>query len=280
VSYAQFVESNLDVRTREDEEFSCLCPYHADHNPSFRINVKSGLWICHACGERGNIEQLAKHMRTEVPVRKMELDDLRRSLRKLEAEPLQIRPESYLLRFTFVDPERYWESRGFTLDTIDEWQLGFDPVSGHHTIPIRDSHGRLLGVVRRRQNEIPKYLNPKGYRKSAHLFGSWRVTGDTVVLTEGQADTIMVAQEFGPSLAMMGDQLADAQVAILRRLGLRRIIVALDNDEAGNAATAKATIKLGQAGFLVSVIDWEGAPEGADPVSIRGSLEERLASMS
>lgn len=31
------------------------CPFHADVNPSFSLNLKSGLWKCHTCNEGGGI---------------------------------------------------------------------------------------------------------------------------------------------------------------------------------------------------------------------------------
>ena len=31
------------------------CPFHDDSRPSFSINLESGLYTCHACGESGNI---------------------------------------------------------------------------------------------------------------------------------------------------------------------------------------------------------------------------------
>ncbi|HHT9107118.1 MAG TPA: CHC2 zinc finger domain-containing protein [Candidatus Wunengus sp. YC63] len=32
-----------------------LCPFHDDHNPSFSVNVETGLFNCFSCGEKGDI---------------------------------------------------------------------------------------------------------------------------------------------------------------------------------------------------------------------------------
>lgn len=32
-----------------------LCPFHEDHNPSFSVNIKTGLFNCFACGKKGDI---------------------------------------------------------------------------------------------------------------------------------------------------------------------------------------------------------------------------------
>ncbi len=56
--YERFAEQNLDVRSRSGDELVILCPFHDDTNPSLYLNSKSGLWICHACGEAGSMEIL------------------------------------------------------------------------------------------------------------------------------------------------------------------------------------------------------------------------------
>ena len=43
------------------DELRCLCPFHADHNPSFDINSTSGVWICRSgCGGGNLIQFVAK----------------------------------------------------------------------------------------------------------------------------------------------------------------------------------------------------------------------------
>ena len=31
------------------------CPFHNDSNPSLSVNVSSGMYCCHACGEKGDV---------------------------------------------------------------------------------------------------------------------------------------------------------------------------------------------------------------------------------
>lgn len=37
------------------QEFSALCPFHDDTNPSFNFNNDNGQFFCHGCGKKGNI---------------------------------------------------------------------------------------------------------------------------------------------------------------------------------------------------------------------------------
>src|SRR5262245_43460599 len=32
-----------------------MCPFHDDHNPSFSVNLGSGLWKCFSCGASGDV---------------------------------------------------------------------------------------------------------------------------------------------------------------------------------------------------------------------------------
>lgn len=44
-----------------DGEFTGLCPFHSDRNPSFSVNLDSGLWICHAgCGDGDATDHAAR----------------------------------------------------------------------------------------------------------------------------------------------------------------------------------------------------------------------------
>lgn len=40
--------------------YVALCPFHNDRNPSFSFNENTGLWLCFACGEKGNAYQFAE----------------------------------------------------------------------------------------------------------------------------------------------------------------------------------------------------------------------------
>lgn len=46
----------LRVTNKATGECKGICPFHDDHKPSFCCNVGSGLYFCHACGAKGNIE--------------------------------------------------------------------------------------------------------------------------------------------------------------------------------------------------------------------------------
>ena len=57
------------VVTKNSSEARGLCPFHEDTDPSFSVNVDSGLWKCHstACNAEGNVSQFCKKMDIPVP---------------------------------------------------------------------------------------------------------------------------------------------------------------------------------------------------------------------
>ena len=44
-----------------------LCPFHDESNPSFSMNLETGLYICHSCSEKGNAYQFAEAMNHPNP---------------------------------------------------------------------------------------------------------------------------------------------------------------------------------------------------------------------
>jgi hypothetical protein len=71
VNHGDFFAGHVDqfVRSANSDEATGLCPFHNDHHPSFTVNLKTGLWMCHAteCGAKGNIEHFCQRLNVAVP---------------------------------------------------------------------------------------------------------------------------------------------------------------------------------------------------------------------
>jgi putative DNA primase/helicase len=39
---------------------TAICPFHEDNRASFSVNLKTGLWMCHGCNEKGDFSKLKK----------------------------------------------------------------------------------------------------------------------------------------------------------------------------------------------------------------------------
>ncbi|AYQ99265.1 DNA primase [Brevibacterium phage Cantare] len=247
--YDSFAERHLQVVNRGGAELMCRCLYHDDSNASMQFNVDTGLWVCFGCGAKGKIEKLERELGLRVVEDAIDVQELIDFLNQLdkpkEPDDLPAIPEETLLSYDF--PTEYWASRGFSQDTIDTFELGYDPLNNIGTIPFRNTQGELQGIIKRYLDpdvEL-RYRYPKGFKRSLHMFGSWMVTEDpdidTVVLVEGSLDAIKCWQAGIPALAVYGSSVSKTQIRLLRRLGITKVILFFDDDSSGHKARLRSS---------------------------------------
>lgn len=272
--YERWAEKHLTGR-KSGEEFDFVCPFHDDHSPSARFNLRSGLWICHACGERGSYGRLVARLggTTLLPVE----DELRGIEDEIEALFTdEVTPTMEEWHLTLFDGDTsYWtEVRGLSDSTVALFRLGYDPVTNEATIPFCTSSGALLGVVRRRldPDARPRYSYPKGVRIGDHLFGLWLVSGRTVWLTEGAIDAMALWDVGVEAVAMGGSRLSSVQAQLLKASGVVQVVQVPDNDEVGRQSVVTVSAVLGEHGLFHEV---RKLPDGVkDPAEM--DREQRL----
>jgi hypothetical protein len=164
---------------------SFTCPSHDDTNPSARVNIRTGKWVCMSCHAKGDVKGY-------VPDPIMELDY---AMDLLDAHDL-VKTESWLDQFDSGPVADYWISR-FSEDVCRLYRLGWDGTRGDPCYPIRDMAGRPLGIVHRNIGDPggPKYKYPRGVKKTELLFGVKELTqSDYLVLVEGAMDVCAVRE--------------------------------------------------------------------------------------
>ena len=143
---------------------------------------------------------------------------------------------------TRVPPWRF--NRGFTSETLLEWQCGAD-FDGGLVIPAYDLTNRLVATITRRVNLTPKYLYSKGLRKSRILFGAHKIQkSDFICITEGSLDAIWLQQNGFPAVSLLGASISKYQEDLLLQLPTDELVLCLDNDEAGKIGVSKALTTL------------------------------------
>lgn len=126
---------------------------------------------------------------------------------------------------------------------------GYDRFRNRLIIPIRDPRGRVIAFGARAlaADQMPKYLNSPQtplFDKSATLYGLDLARpairqADQVVIVEGYMDVIQAYQRGAKNVvAQMGTALTESQLKILKRT-TGNFVLALDADNAGNAATLR-----------------------------------------
>jgi Toprim-like len=244
--------ADLDIRIirtvagTTGEEYLIRCPAHAqrtgkpDRHPSCWVNSESGAFICFSCGYSGPFVQLAADAlgcdRAQA-ARWVLRAGSSRSREHRPPPPPQAPPaltEAALALFV-PPPQHALKSRRLLATSCAAYGVLWDPRTSRWILPIReDPGGQLTGWQEKGRHVFRN--RPTGVKKSASLFGSACLTGGTAVLVESPLDAVLLhSLGITGAVASYGALVSDAQMRILRRR-CDRLILALDNDAAGNAA--------------------------------------------
>jgi DNA primase len=188
-------------------------------------------------------------------------------------------PSNEPLPFTLSDLDSthpYLMSRGFLPETIGVFGVGYCTkglMAGRIAIPIHNADGEVVAYAGRTP-EIPldgqpKYLFPRGFRKSQELFNCHRAitatTQESLVVVEGFFDCMKVWQAgFQRVVAIMGSALSEAQEnLIVKTVGSHgKVLLIFDEDGAGRAGREKAAARLAR-NVCVKVVEMDA--EGIQP---------------
>jgi DNA primase len=170
--------------------FSCPKPGHAhgDERPSAYMNVDTTLWWCFGCHSKGTaisfvaeVQQVSyadaqRWLRDTYGIEFVEpqggsmVGEVEARLRPQPSAPTKTRPSrSWVLSMQVdwhVDMELFMDSamgyvlgRGFTPDTLTEWEAGYDYQTDRIAFPVYDVDGDLIGIKGRawKPDHQPKY---------------------------------------------------------------------------------------------------------------------------
>ena len=259
----------LDFYGIKPEE-KILCPFHADKNPSLMINFNDDNWFCFGCQEGGDAYKFHKKMQYQLGNK----DDLQIAMLygkiingksknsgkiKYSNVPVEVKDRAYY-RQCLIEAKDYYSGlktvdwfsdeaddeckeymkyRGFKMSTLNKAgaKYTYKDVSYPIVFPLLDN-GQFKGWVSRsfdhEISETRKYLYNKGFRRRTTIVGNYKNT-DTVILVEGYMDYLKGVQNGAEHIcAILGWKITDEQIEKLKSKGVKNIICALDNDEAGN----------------------------------------------
>jgi DNA primase len=151
----------------------------------------------------------------------------------------------------------------------------YDRFRARLMFPIRDTAGRVVAFTGRAlgADEPAKYLNSPEtelYHKSEILFGLDRAKDQIrlrgfALLVEGQMDLLMAFQAgFANAVAVSGTAFTGSHAKLLKRYA-ENLMLALDADKAGLAASNKAALIALSEGMQVKAAR---LPEGKDPADL------------
>ena len=152
---------------------------------------------------------------------------------------------------TFLISKKYDKQELITAGLLVEREDGrvYDRFRGRLMIPIKDARGRVIGFGARALDPegVPKYLNSPQtpvFDKGRTLYGLDSAAkgiraADRVIVVEGYMDVMQAHQAgFTNLVAQLGTALTEQNLRRLTRY-TQRIVLALDPDTAGQAATMR-----------------------------------------
>ena len=281
VDVETFYLSELPNGTRHgDAEYKTQCPFPelheggTDNNPSFTVNLETGVYYCNTCHSKGNIHTYYKS--------KYHVSSKEAWFFFGDALGLP-RPDGEELYSDVIDPEialRYHHNlmtmggsnleyllheRCLTIDAIERFQIGWN--GERYTIPIYDEKYNLVNIrlytrmpVDGRQKVI-NYRDENGYTYGkVRLYGIENIAQEVpyVVVAEGELDRICCEAHGIPAVTSTAGagSWERSWTALFKNVG--KVYSCYDNDTAGVNAGAKLLRRL--SGITeVAILQW---PDG------------------
>lgn len=159
----------------------------------------------------------------------------------------------FLQAHSHIKETDYWKQRGLTEATVDRFKLGFIAEWRHSKAPNAPASPRLIiptsptsYLARDTRAEIPAEQKP--YSKSKvgkiQLFNrrALKTATKPIFIVEGELDALSIIDVGGEAVALGTTTKSKALVDLLRaEKPAQALIIALDNDEAGQKATRELT---------------------------------------
>ncbi len=238
----------------QGNEYLCDCIFCGDEKGNLQVNFQKKLYHCWACGKGGSLTQMIVEIRGVTrkeanEIFNTDIIDIDYELDYIEKFFKQVVSHRYKY-YQFISDEAisHWKKRNISKKFVIKYKLGFDEYTNRLVIPIFNIDGDCVGLTRRSidNNQKPKYLHTQGLPKSALLYG-WQELSfrkEYITLVEGNIDAIKVNQlRKMNAVALMGVNISNIQVDLMMN-HFNRVMLMLDNDEAGEKATKEIVRRL------------------------------------
>ena len=267
----------VDVHKVHGDEINGRCPVHhkvkgrESSRNSWYLNVDSGLWHCFTCGARGNLSQLLSEL-TDDPAALWSVQShlITTGLRRLTPDEAQydpyVKPDVDWVRYAKFAPvpQSVIDYRNFDPEVAHRFGVRWDPEEKATIVPIVSPLGELRGWQAKKTGWVRNL--PEGVNKSTTLFGIERAFGEVGLLVESPLDIVRFHSVYDDMhvncVSSFGANVSDEQIRLMTRF--RKLIIAMDNDKAGESETRRLAKILPS--FREGVRWWHYAPD--DPKDI------------
>ena len=244
------------------EDIMVTCPFHKggqERKASCGIRKADGWVHCFTCGESCSLQQMISRCFGYNDYGQYGIQWLKNNFlgeisdkRNIHIDIDRISPKKEASKFVSeeeLDKYRYWhpymKTRKLTDEVIDLFDVGYDVNTDCLTFPVKDENGNCLFVARR-SVKTKFFSYPSGVDKPIYgLYEIKKVFPNTqeVIICESMINCLTCYCYGKPALALNGTG-SDSQLEELCKLPYRRIILALDPDDAGNKGSMRIMKKL------------------------------------
>jgi hypothetical protein len=223
------------------------CPKHEERTGRreqyprhWSVNRVTGQHHCFSCGYSGGLVRLINEVgdigiweaNKLLHVFDVELDTVTEE--GAWEPPAEARVEEHVHEFGPV-PDRALRVRRLPRESVDRYGVRWDAEEPAWMLPIFGPSGHLWGYQTKSSDRVRNY--PPGIKKSHTLFGLNLLAGSSsVMLVESPLDVVYLDGLGYPAVASFGASVSDHQMRLLVAQA-SDIILALDNDQAGQAET-------------------------------------------
>lgn len=258
------------------EKLIACSPFRHERRPSFAVRLDTGVWIDSGAYEhewrQGNFVKLLAFLRNET---ERETEDYLLALYGRHRNDSDLTLEHMNLDLTLERPEpRYldpsilreyaWRhpylerERGLGEEVQRRFRIGYCRKSRAITFPWFDRRGRLVNIKFRSVRDKRFWYHPEGQPVRQHLYGIHAVHAvgaEEVWVVESEIDALTLWQIGRPAVALGGARFSEEQRRLLLQSPARRVVVATDNDKAGQRIARE--IEGALTGFVdVKMFDW------------------------
>lgn len=235
------------------EKFLACSPFRCERRPSFAVRLDTGVWIDSGTDDeewkRGNFVKLLSWLRNEtyeeteeyllaeyysLYITQIDTVKLEVNLSLGQTKPKPLDPEvmtPYKFRHPYLENVRGVEEqiqRGFG--------VGYDKEKRAIVLPWYDKSGKLVNIKFRSIRGKHFWYYRGGQPVKQHVYGLHiviRKGAKRVYIVESEIDAMTLWQAGYPAIALGGAVMTDRQRELILQAGIEEIVIATDNDKAG-----------------------------------------------
>lgn len=244
-------ELGVEITGGNEREIQAFCPVHhlvkgrGQEKPKWYMNRDTGAWLCFSCHQAGGLQYLVELLDGDIEIieqvdAKVLANTARRAKLEQEVVEEEKAPEVYVSEYGFSKhplPHRaIREIRDVTLEACETHNVRWNKEDRCFLIPLYTIKDNTL--IGWQEKSKGYFMNvPETVPKRLCLFGYQQFIGSRMIVVESPLDVVrLTSHGFVGSVAVMGSFVSNEQIQGIKDAGVGEVVLAFDDDEAGDSA--------------------------------------------